>query len=322
MKTILRFLCVILFFVGASCKKDINDKNVSAGYTVSTLPGTFAAPLRVSVDAGGNIYVTDATENRIMKISANGSVNYSFSGNGDWGMADGTSTSATFWRPEGLANDAAGNIYVADVGNNSVRKILPDGSVSTLAGGGNGGEGYVDGSCAIARFNHPQGVAVDAAGNIYVADSENQKIRKITTTGQVSTLAPEHPFAGSPYAIACDGAGIVYVGGYNQILKISLAGQVSTIGQQGVDYYPTGVAADNQGNVFYVNRLYNCIGKISASGGTTIIAGSNNTWEPGYADGDGDVARFSGPMGIALDAHGNIYVTDWGNKKIRKIEMK
>ena len=318
MKTILRSFIVVLFIIGASCKKDNNDKNTAGGYTVATLPGTFISPLRVSVDATGNVYVTDAT-NRIGKISTSGSVNYSFSGNGDYGMVDGSFASASFWAPDGLANDASGNIYVADVGNNSIRKILPDGSVTTLAGGGNGNAGYVDGNVDIARFNHPYGVALDGSGNIYVADRDNKKIRKINKAGVVSTLVPEHTFS-DPYAIACDAAGNVFVGEYNRILKISTEEEVSAYGQQNIDYYPTGIASDNHGNVFYVDRVYSSIGKILPSGENILIAG----WRlhGGYADGDGDVAQFNAPMGIAADAHGNIYVADFGNNKIRKITLK
>lgn len=320
MKTIFRFFAVVLLLAGASCKKDKdNGNNISPRYIVSTLPGTFVAPRGVSVDAVGNVYLTDAT-NRIAKISANGSVNNSFSGNGNWAMVDGAAASASFWGPEGLATDAAGNVYVADAGNNSIRKILPDGSVTTLAGGGNGGAGYVDGNTSVARFNLPQGVAVDDANNIYVADSYNKKIRKITSAGEVSTLPPEETFSWNPYGIACDGAGNLFVSKYNLIIRISAAGQVSSFGPTDGNYYPTTLAVDKQGNVFYLDAVLNSIGKFSPSGARTIIA--HWSFEGGFADGDADVARFNAPVGIAVDVHGNIYVADMGNDKIRKIALK
>lgn len=319
MSRVLQVLIAGLLLISPACKKEKinNNNNKSVTYTVTTLPGKFTSALNVAVDAAGNIYVTDAATNRIGKISANGSVNYSFSGNGSEGTQDGPPATASFDWPWGLATDAHGNIYVADEVSCRIRKILPDGSVTTIAGSA---PGYVDGDISIARFNHPYGVALDASGQIYIADRDNKKIRRISTAGVVSTLASQVVFS-DPTALATDRVGNLFVGDFYIIRKISIDGQVSIVGKPGENYYPTGLAVDSRGNVFYVNRLYNSIGMISPSGAVTTIAGGGSV-EGGFADGNGNVARFNAPMGLALDTQGNIYVADFGNDKIRKISSK
>ena len=300
-----------------SCKKEDTGNNDASKYTVSTLPGRFVGPLGITVDGFGNVYVTDAN-NRITKINKDGSLNYSFSGNGNYAMVDGNAQSASFWAPWGLAIDGVGNIYVADAGNNSIRKVLPEGSVNTITGGGNGSPGYINGDVSIARFNHPHGVAVDASGSIYVTDKDNKKIRKITTAGVVSTIADEFIFS-DPLAITTDAGGNVYVGDFHIMRKISPGGQVTDVGEPGSYYAPTGMICANNGNLFFINRVNNTINMITPAGKLTKIAGDA---VGGYADGDANTARFDSPMSLAIDASGNIYVTDFGNNVIRKIALK
>lgn len=322
MKKIIIYLIIGLPVFWLACKKENksdNNDNIASKYTVTTLPGIFTGPLALTADATGNIYVTDAS-NRIGKISANGSVTYSFSGNGAYAMVDGPSQTASFWTPWGLAFDGQGNIYVADVGNNSIRKVLANGSVTTVSGGGNSNAGYVNGDISIARFNFPHGIAVDASGQIFITDKGNKKVRKISTSGLVSTVANEFEFS-DPLAITVDPTGNIFVGDFHLIRKISSNGQVSTVGQPGSYFAPTGLAADKAGNLFFVNRVNNSIYMFSPSGNMTKIAG-NGSSEGGYIDGDGNDAQFSSPMSIALDVSGNIYVADFGNNRIRKIFLK
>lgn len=288
----------------------------TVGYTVTTLPGSFNSPVHVTVDASGNVYVTDNT-NRIAKISSTGTVDYAFAGTGLQAMVDGIGSIAAFWSPYGMAMSEQGTFYVADIGNNAIRKVTQDRYVSTVAGLGNAGEGYVDGLTSIAKFNKPYDVALDAPGNIYVADRNNKKIRMINTSAVVSTVAPTVTFS-DPISIASDASGNLFIGDYLSIKKISTTGQVTTLGNQATTYAATGIAVASNGNLYFVNRVVNSIVMMTPSGVETTIAGGT----AGYADGEGTAAKFNAPMGLALDASGNIYVADFGNNKIRKITKK
>ena len=257
-------------------------------------------------------------------------------GSGTFGFDDGTGAAAQFNAPTGVATDAAGNVYVADNYNHSIRKITTMGVVSTLAGSSS--PGVTDGTGVLARFYYPSGLATDAAGNVYVADTYNNKIRKITPAGVVSTLAGStYGFADgtgaaaqfkSPQAVATDASGNVYVAdtANNKIRKITPAGVVSTLAGSTNGYAdgtgaaaklngPRGVATDATGNLYVADYYNNKIRKISPVGVVSTLAGSTN----GYADGTGAAAQLNYPIGVATDAADNVYVGDWGNNKIRKI---
>ena len=250
-------------------------------------PANFHSPSGVAVDALGNVYVADTSNNLIRKISATGWVSY-FAGSGTAGSIDGTGTAAKFNTPTGVAVDALGNVYVADRDNHTIRKITPAGEVSTLAGSA-GIFGSTDGIGTDARFYFPSGLAVDALGNVYVADFSNNTIRKITSAGVVTTLA------GS--------AGII--------------GSMNGTGTMARFGFPNKVALDASGNVFVTDGFNHTIRKITAAGVVSTLAGSTGT--SGSTDGIGTAARFFGPNGVAVDASGNIYVADSGNSRIRKI---
>jgi sugar lactone lactonase YvrE len=176
-------------------------RKVTPSGVVTTLAGTagsygsadgtgaaarFCSPSGVAVDGAGNVFVADGN-NTIRKITPSGVVT-TFAGTaGSYGSADGTGGAARFSSPEGVAVDGAGNVFVADTGNNTVRKITPAGVVTTLAGSADS-SGSADGTGAAARFNGPQGVAVDGSGNVFVADTGNNAIRKISTSGVVTTI--------------------------------------------------------------------------------------------------------------------------------------
>jgi sugar lactone lactonase YvrE len=299
---------------------------------------SFDRPYGVAVDAAGIVYVADTYNHKIRKITPAGVVS-TLAGSGIAGAADGNGVAASFNLPSGVAIDAAGILYVADASNNKIRKITPEGVVTTLAG--STVSGVTNGTGTAARFNSPHGVAVDASGTIYVADSGNHKIRKITPTGVVTTLAGSGSLGYtdgsstsarfySPYGVAVDASGIVYVAdnGNNVIRKIALDGQVSTLagsGQQGdVDakgnlasfYYPKGVAVDAFGIVYVADGDNYKIRQISQAGEVTTLAGSGL---PGIADGNGAAASFYNPFGVAIDALGSVYVADTNINKIRKV---
>ena len=208
-------------------------RKISLAGTVTTLAGTgakglsngnadtalFNSPQGVAVDAAGNVYVADLGNNAIRKISKAGTV-ITLAGNGNQGAADGLDTSATFNQPTGVAVDVAGNVYVADYGNNLIRKITPAGNTTTLAGSGLAGS--ANGTGTAASFNGSAGIAVDASGNIYVADYANNAIRKITSAGVVTTINSGAGILNHPYGVAINKSGSIYVANYGNstILKI------------------------------------------------------------------------------------------------------
>jgi sugar lactone lactonase YvrE len=277
----------------------------------------FSDPFGVAVTGEGIIYVADAGEsNRIRKITPDGTVT-TFAG-GSEGFANGLTTAALFNTPSGLALDADGNLYVADTGNNRIRKITPEGQVSTVAGDGTAG--YLDGPASQARFNGPIGIAVDERGNVYVADSYNDRVRMITPDGQVSTVAG----AGTPgyadgnrstalfdtpcgVALATDGSIIVADTGNDRLRKIMPDGNVITLGQELSN--PVGVALSHD-NFIYVSELDRSrIVQIAPDGTISVVAGE----------------RFNQPAGIALGPHSHkpaeLYVGDSGNYLIRKLDQ-
>jgi sugar lactone lactonase YvrE len=250
------------------------------------------------------------------------------------GFTDGAGTTAQFASPMHLCIDAQGNIYVADPGNYKVRKVTPAGVVSTLAGSTSG---HADGAGTAAQFKSPWGICIDALGNIYVADVNDYKIRKITPAGVVTTLAGSTQGHAdgtgaaaqfhTPVGICVDAQGNLYVTdeGSHKIRKVTPAGIVTTIAGSTAGYadgtgsaaqfnYPRGICIDAQGNLLAVEGGHK-IRKITPAGIVTTIAGST----AGYADGTGSAAQFNGPCGITLDPQGNMYVTEFSNHKIRKI---
>ena len=294
----------------------------------------FNAPFNVAVDSSGTIYVADTFNYRIRKITSAGAVT-TLAGS-TYGFADGTGAAAQFSAPTGVAVDSSGTVYVADFFNNRIRKITSAGVVTTLAGSGT--EGFADGTGVAAQFYRPYGVAVDSSGTVYVADSSNHRIRKVTSAGAVTTLAgsgtagyPEGTGSAAqfdnPYGVAVDSAGTVYVAdfGNNSIRKITPAGVVTTLAGSTYGFAdgtaakfagPTSVAVDSSGTVYVADSDNHRIRTITPAGVVTTLAGSGVA---GFADGTGGAAQFKSPYGVAVDSSGTVYVADTGNNRIRKI---
>jgi sugar lactone lactonase YvrE len=269
----------------------------------------------------------------------NGGVVSTFAGTyGIEGSTNGPGTSASFEGPFGIAVDRLGNLYIGDSGSNLIRKITPGGIVSTLAGSA-GVKGFTNGTGTSATFNQPMGVAVDASGYVYVADTYNYAIRKITPAGVVSTLAGSGTNAtvdgtgtGASFsgleAIAVDSVGNVYVSNGCMIRKITSVGVVSTfagsstggsadgVGTAASFQGPQGLTVDASGNVYVGDMFNNKIRKITPGGLVTTLAGSGAY---GSADGMGSAATFNWPQGVSVDECGNVFVSDVDNVLIRKI---
>jgi len=324
---------------------------------VSTLAGTGAAdgpaseatfnfPSGIAIGSDGSLYVADRNNNKIRKVTVNGSVS-TYAGTGTSGPDNGSCTAATFRWPHGVAMDAANNVvYVADFLGDVIRKITSTPcQVSTLAGDGHFGAS--DGMGTLARFDSPAGLTMDASGNIYIADSENHKIRKVTPDGNVITIAGTGAVGKNngqvmdatfnwPSGIAVDAEGTLYVTEIenNDIRKITfdvmgnpltvstLAGSGAAMLTDGVGLdaafnSPTGLAIDASGNLLVADTINNVVRQVTPDGVVTTIAGQGGV--AGAHDGPADMATFNHPYGVAVDSNGVIYVADTGNNKIRKL---
>jgi len=302
----------------------------------------FLYPGGLCVDDNEVLYVTDGSQT-IRRVTSTGVVTTIAGCRGVQGSADGPSLSATFRNPGAIAIDSAGTLYVVDTGNLTIRRIQ-GGMVTTIAGS-TGLWGADDGNGSAARFTAPAGIAVDAAGNLYVTDGNNQNLRKINPAGDVTTLAGLFNHAGSadglgsaarfhmPSGITVDASGTLYVcdTGSNTIRSITPAGQVTTLagtaGSEGATdatgaaarfTAPGGIAVDSSGYLYVADTYASTIRRISPSASVTTLAGTaapQGLW----ADGAARSARFFSPWGLVLDGAGNAYVTDQLNHVVRKI---
>ena len=281
-------------------------RKISPAGTVSTFAGLvgnpggaagagtnaqFLAPQGTAADSAGNIYVADTGNHVIRKITSTGSVSTYAGSAGVTNNTDGAGTNAAFYFPQGITADASNNLYVADTGNNTIRKIAASsGAVTTLAGQANH-PGSLDAAKTNAQFNNPTGIAADTAGNIYVADTLNHTIRKITATGVVTTVA---------------GMAGVY-------------GSSDGTNSSALFYEPKGIALDNLGNIFVADSGNNTIRELSPSGTNwvvTTVAGLASV--SGSADGSTSNALFFQPAGMAFNSFlGSLFVADSGNNTIR-----
>ncbi|HZT55028.1 MAG TPA: NHL repeat-containing protein, partial [Burkholderiaceae bacterium] len=281
-------------------------------------------PWGVAIDTHGTVYVADAgANNRIRRIATDGTV--STLAGGHEGFADGIGAAAAFNTPSGLALDKAGNLYVADTGNHAIRKITPQGTVTTLAGTGTAD--WRDGPAAQAQFDGPIGVAVDEAGNVYVADTYNDRIRVIGTDGIVATLAGGNaPGYGdglgaeasfdTPCAVAIDKSGTLWVAdtGNGAIRRVARDGKVDTfaratmLGDKVLLRRPLSLALTHDGHLYVGDMAHGRVLQFAPDGQIAVLTG---------AGGDGD--RFVRPAGIALDAAGALRLSDAASHRLHEI---
>lgn len=311
--------------------------------------GGLNKPSSIVVGKYGDIYIADTKNDVIRKISTNGLVSIYAGALNISGNVDGLTLNAKFNKPDGMAIDSRDVIYVSDSFNQTIRKITPEGYVSTIAGVPHQ-HGYVDGDRATARLDNPSAMALDAIGNLYFIDGAI--IRKLSLNGVVSTIAGKYPTLQHPTnlndtamdgpidlarfnglsGIAVDPIGNIYVTDASNatIRKISTTGVISTIagtarqlgsndgiGSAAKFYAPAGIALDKLGNIYVADSANHLIRKISQKREVTTIAGS--PLQVGNSDGKGTAALFTVPYGITVDVRGFIYVTDLARNSIRKI---
>jgi len=326
----------------------------NGGFSEDGVPATSASlnnPGGVAVDSEGNIYIADSSNHRVRKVDASGTIS-TIAGTGTAGYTGdgGPATLAQLNNPYRLALDSVGNLYIVDYSNDCIRMVDVSGEISTVAGGR--GNGYMGdgGPATSARLSYPDGVAVDSGGNLYIADKGNHRIRKVDTSGTISTVAgsgvrgysgdggdAELAQLNSPTGVAVDGSGNLYISdtSNHRIRRIDVMGKISTVAGVGeVNYWgdgvpatsaylnrPIGIAVDNGGNVYIVDSSNFRIRKIDTSGIISTIAGTGRF---GYS-GDGGPATSAdlhGPYGIAVDSSGNLYIADVFSHRIRKLSAQ
>jgi uncharacterized protein (TIGR03437 family) len=317
-------------------------RKVASNGTISTVAQNLNSPAGIVVDANGNLLVCESLGSRISSINPNNGNVVVIAGSGTPGFADGASTRAQFGRPPGIDIDSAGNIYVADQDNGRIRKIT-NGIVSTVAGiGAYTGDG---GPATAARFDFQQGVTTDSAGNLYIADTQNHRIRKVTPGGIISTVVgngyssftPDGTLATAaqiahPFAVAINPQDqLVWAAGEYRIRKLNLDGTITTLAGNG---FPgstgdggaatsaqiengRGMVIDSAGNIYYAEP--NRVRKISTSGIITAFAGTGQSSYTGDG-GPAISATFGDIHAITIDPSGNIYVSD--NNVVRRIDTK
>ena len=327
--------------------------NGVAGYSGDGAAATSAMlydPVGLSLDASGNIYVADDVDG-VVRVFAPGSTIKTIAGNGsNYLGGDGGPATSALLQPQTVAVDAAGNLYIADNVDSVVRKVTAStGVIATVAGTGTAGYSGDGGAATSARLNQPYGVALDGSGNLYIADSSNHRVRKVTaSTGVITTFAGTGTagYSGDggaatsaqlslPQGVAVDASGNLYIAdGGSVVRKVAASsGTISTVAGTGKAGYsgdngpaasatlnfPSGVAVDGSGNVYIADTSNNRVRKVSAaSGAITTVAGNGTA---GYG-GDGAAAtsaELNNPQGVAVDANGNLYIADSNNSRIREV---
>jgi sugar lactone lactonase YvrE len=269
--------------------------NGSTAYGGDGGPATntgISSPSGVALDALGNLYIADYRHYRVRRMDTNGIIT-SVAGNGSptYSGDGAAATNAGLFSPEGVALDAVGNLYIADVVNNRIRKVDTNGIITTMAGNGNGRYSGDGAAATNASLANPNGVAVDVSGNLYIADTANARIRKVDTNGIITTVAGN--------------GSLVFSGDGAAATSASLDG-------------PEGAVLDAAGNLYIADTLHNRVRKVDTNGTITTVAGNGNT----TFSGDGGAATNAGvshPYGVGVDGFGNVYIVDYGHARIRRM---
>ncbi len=319
----------------------------------------FQMSLRLKLVGAGAAAVAVVAITSALAVTGSNTIT-TVAGNGEPGFSGdgGPATAAKIYAPAALAFDVQGNMYIADPGdpnpNDRVRKVTPGGTITTFAGGGDvPGPGIGDGGPAtLAELNVPEGVAVDGAGNVYIADRNNGRIRKVNTAGIITTFAgggnPIPPDVGDggpatsarvalPDGVAVDGSGNVYIADRDQmrVRKVNAAGIITTIAGNGTQgdggdggpatsaqlRFPHGLAVDALGNVYIADYANQRVRKVSTAGIITTVAGTGAICSPNFVCGDGGPATsatLQSPTGVALDAQGSLYIVM--ASRVRKVD--
>ncbi len=304
-----------------------------------------SSPEGMAEDASGNLYITDTGNQRIRKVSASGTITTAVGGAINDG---GPGVFGLLNQPAGVARDSAGNTYIADSGNNRVRLVAVDEAITTVAGTGAAGSSGDGGTAADAQLNSPQGVAVDSSGNVYIADTNSLRVRKVDKSGTITTVAGDGNccFGGDgglatsaqllyPAGVAADASGNLFIADTdnNRVRKVSAAGVITTVAGDGTyGYsgdggaatgaelgYPSGVAVDSAGNLYIADTNNNRIREVSSGGIITTVAG-NGTCCYGGDGGPATSAELSYPRGVAVDAAGDLFIAD-GNQRVREVAV-
>ncbi len=305
--------------------------------TLASLKG----PNAIAVDGAGNLYIADGdglfladgSNNRVRLVTTDGLIN-TVAGDGTTGSIGdgGPAVQASLANPSGVTVDGAGNLFIADLSNYRIRKVTPGGGISTVAGSGligYNGDGIL---ATAAALNFAAATAVDGAGNLYIADLGNARVRKVTPGGVISTVAGNGTtgFGGDggqaifaalnqPSGVAVDGSGNLFIAdfGNHRVRKVTPAGVISTVTAAATG--PSGLAFDGSGNLYIADSTNSRIRKLTPGGVTsTVVAGSFSSGFSGDG-GPATSATLSGPVGIAVDADGNLFIADRNNNRIRKV---
>ena len=306
------------------------------------------APLGAAVDAYDNLYITDSLNRRVRKVDSAGTIT-TVAGTGDWGHAEdgGPAVAAMFTDPAGVAVDGYGNLYFTTLEDHRIRMVNPAGVLTTVAGAREFGFGGDGGPATRARFSSPTGLAMDARGNLYIADTENHRVRMVNPVGIITTVAGNGEFGGGgdggpatmaaiehPLSVAVDAFGNLYVSQDASVVrKVNPAGIITTVAGQFGEFgfsgdggpavsarlaVPEGVAADMFGNLYIADSLNHGVWRVDPTGTITMVAGSGSTGTGGDG-GPALEAQLTTPTALATDSRGNVYVVDTWEHKVRKL---
>jgi hypothetical protein len=295
-------------------------------------------PQSTFVDAAGNLYVADRHDARVRKVTPDGTI-ATVAGNGAAGSTGdgGPATDASIGRPDGVTVDASGSLYIVESDADQVRKVAPDGTISTVAGNGAAGFSGDGGPAVDARLDHPTDVVTDASGNLYIADWNNNRVRMVTPAGTISTFAGNEAHdddtarggatvdraIGHPTSLAVDLAGNVYIANSTcSVYRIAPVLALSLIALMpcGMDPVDVDIGVDAAGNVTFVQDVLGVVYRLTTSGTSSVIAGNGVLGSSGDG-GAATAASLRSPVSVAVDNAGNVYVADRLSDVVRKITL-